>query len=768
MPNEPHVTRKLSAIFSADVKGYSLLMSDDEVHTIATLKAYRQIMSETIQQHSGRVVDTPGDNLLAEFKSAVDAVQCAVDVQQRLGKENARYVEEKRLEFRIGVNIGDVVQEGDRIYGSGVNVAARIEGLADPGGVCISRNVYNHIKDKLGFGYQFIGSYDLKNIKEPVRVYKVFADPTASQLATAKEQKKPSLIWSIRGVVALIIIGSSFFAWQFYIRQSSSLDNKKIDPAALSSPKKPSIAVLPFDNLSDDHEQEYFSDGITDDIITNLSKIKNLMVISRNSTFTFKGKSQKIPDIARELKVRYVLEGSVRRSGDNVRVVAQLIDAQTDHHVWAERFDGQLDNVFELQDLIAGKIVNALAIKLTSEEQSSLIDKGTDNIEAYDAFLKGKNHLSLNTASGHTQAISNFKTAINIDPNYSKAYAALGIAYQSGSNFGFLWQMGLDYREARLQAQHYMELAMNRPTYEAYQLSGTIAMHRRQFKKAIDQFEEALSMASNDIYSYVGLGWALIANGRSEAAVEYLDKGLQVDPLNIRSSGTIKCLTGMAYFCMKKYEQCIASIEKAQKQYQELNRFSCFVAAAYALLDRDVEAAKALDNYLKKVPPNMQLIYYSWPFKNRAVFDRLKEGLVKAGFPGEASDYFEVTEDNMLSSNEIKDLIHGHTVIGDFWGGEWMHRYSKDGKIFIQQTYNSEIGKEWYDETVFNRNETRSTSSEGTAWVKDDMNCWQSEDHFNGLKKCEHLYRNPKGNRAAKSDYIGLDEMGIYLFSVID
>ena len=305
MPTDQKITRKLSAILSADVKGYSILMADDEVHTIQTLKAYRQIISDLLSHHSGRVVDSAGDNILAEFRSAVGAVSCAVEIQRKLKDENARYVDEKKVQFRIGVNVGDVVQDGDRIYGSGVNVAARIEGIAEPGGICISRNTYDHVKDKLEFGFEYLGEHDVKNIEKPVRVYKVLLD-----------SKPPKPL----------------------------LEEK------LELPDKPSIAVLPFDNMSGDTEQEYFSDGITEDIITSLSRSPWMFVIARNSSFSYRDKSVDVKIISRELGVRYILEGSVRKAGNRIRVTAQLIDGIMGSHVWAEKYDGELQDIFDLQD----------------------------------------------------------------------------------------------------------------------------------------------------------------------------------------------------------------------------------------------------------------------------------------------------------------------------------------------------------------------------------------------------------------------------------
>ncbi|MFQ6078772.1 MAG: adenylate/guanylate cyclase domain-containing protein, partial [Thermodesulfobacteriota bacterium] len=347
--------RKLTAILSADVKGYSRLMGEDEVATIRTLTAYREVMAALIQKHRGRVVDSPGDNLLAEFASVVDAVECAVEVQQELKARNAELPPDRRMEFRIGINLGDVVVEGERIYGDGVNIAARLEGLAEGGGICISGTAYDQVEGKLSLGYEYLGEHAVKNIKKPVRVYRVEPEPVALGVGMRAEEEL--------------------------------VPPEK--PGALELPDKPSIAVLPFLNMSGDPEQEYFSDGITEDLITDLSKVSGLFVIARNSAFTYKGKSAKVEQVGRELGVRYVVEGSVRRAGDRVRITAQLVDAETGYHLWTERYDRDLKDIFDLQDEVTQKIVAALKVKLTRRELELLERKYTDNPEAYDCYLRG-------------------------------------------------------------------------------------------------------------------------------------------------------------------------------------------------------------------------------------------------------------------------------------------------------------------------------------------------------------------------------------------
>jgi TolB-like protein len=340
--NVPHVERRLAAILSADVKDYSRLMGDDDVATVETLTAYREAVTTLISQHRGRVVDSPGDNLLAEFSSVVAAVQCSVSIQEQLTARNADLSVDRRMEFRIGVNLGEVIIEGDRIYGDGVNIAARVQGLAEGGGVCISGSVCDEISSKLSLDCESLGEHTLKNIDEPVRVYRVRVDS------------------STRG------------------KASPGSQSAEAGPG-LELCEKPSIAVLPFANMSDDPEQEHFTDGITDDIITDLAKIGGLAVVARNSAFTYENRAVKIPDVGRELGVRYVLEGSVRKVGDQVRITAQLVDAVAGHHLWAERYDRDLNDIFGVQEEISPKIAIALKVALTAEEEAARASsRGTD------------------------------------------------------------------------------------------------------------------------------------------------------------------------------------------------------------------------------------------------------------------------------------------------------------------------------------------------------------------------------------------------------
>ena len=388
------IQHKLRAIFSADVKGYSKLMGDDDEHTINTITAYREIITKLIEAHHGRVVDTPGDNILAEFSGALNAVSSAIEIQKKLETENSILPDHRRMDFRIGINLGDVVHREDRIYGDGVNVAARIESLADPGGICISRGVFDQVKKKVPQGFEYMGERAVKNIANPVRIYKVLTKP---EYAGKVIGEKRFLGWmsrklAISAILALAIVTGGLISYYIYLHQSGRIEPAVVEKMAHPLPELPSIAVLPFDNMSGDPQQDYFSDGITEQIIASLSKVPYLFVIARNSTFTYKSKPVKVNQVAEELGVRYVLEGSVQRSNDHLRITVQLIDAIAGHHIWSETYDRQIKDIFALQDDIAMKIMAEMQVKISVADMGRLSLIKTTNIKAYEKLLKAWEH----------------------------------------------------------------------------------------------------------------------------------------------------------------------------------------------------------------------------------------------------------------------------------------------------------------------------------------------------------------------------------------
>ena len=393
-PETTKVPRRLAAILAADIAGYSALMGADEARTVRDLKEHQAVVLPMIKEHGGRVIDTAGDGILAEFGSVVNAAECAVAIQRTMAQRNADVEEARRMRFRIGINQGDVVFDDSRVYGDGVNVAARLENLAEPGGICISRRVYEDISGKMQLAFVDLGEQQLKNIAQPVRVYRV----SGEQLAAARATAKP----------------------------------------ALALPEKPSIAVLPFTNMSGDPEQEYFADGMVEDIITGLSRFRWLFVIARNSSFTYKGRAVDVKQVGRELGVRYLLEGSVRKSANRIRIAGQLIDASSGTHLWADRFEGAIEDVFELQDQVTASVVGAIAPRLQQAEIERARRKPTESLDAYDLLLRGMANSYKWTREGNEEALRLFYKAVELDPDFSAAYAAAASCFASGKAFGWL------------------------------------------------------------------------------------------------------------------------------------------------------------------------------------------------------------------------------------------------------------------------------------------------------------------------------------------
>jgi len=488
--------RKLTAILSADVKGYSRLMGEDEAQTVKTITAYREVMSTLIKQHRGRVIDSPGDNLLAEFASVVDAVQCAVAVQKEFQARNAELPENRRMVFRIGINLGDVIQEGDRIYGDGVNIAARLEGLAEGGGICISGTAFDQIGKKLALGYEFLGEQTVKNIEKPVRAYKVLMEPEAVGKVIGEERPKPKhWRWAaIGGVVVLIIVAGILAVWHHYVRPQ--FEPASVEIMAFPLPDKPSIAVLAFDNLSADPAEDYLADGISENIITALSKIQELFVIARNSSFTYKGKPVKVKQVAEELGVRYVLEGSIQKSGDRIRVNAQLIDALKGHHIWSEQYNKHLNDLFAILDEISQEVAVALQVELTQGDQARIWHKTTDNLEAWGFATRGYSLFEHYTKEDNAKARKLFEQALKLDPDYAFAWMMLAWTHWVDARFGFSQSRAESFKLAVELAQK--ALSLDETLADVYALLGSIRLFQRQHEKAIAEGKKAVVLGPNN------------------------------------------------------------------------------------------------------------------------------------------------------------------------------------------------------------------------------------------------------------------------------
>jgi TolB-like protein/class 3 adenylate cyclase len=637
------VKRKLAAILSADVKGYSRLMGEDEKGTVRTLNAYKEVMTGLINHHHGRVVDAPGDNVLAEFGSVVDAVQCAVEIQKELKTRNAELPENRRMEFRIGVNLGDVIEDADQILGDGVNIAARLESLSESGGVCISGTAFDQVRNKVEIGYEYLGEQTVKNIALPIRVYKVLIEPEAAGKVIGEKKAKPRQ-WqraTIGLVVAVIVVVATVAIWQLYLRPTRPpVEVASKEKVAYSLPDKPSIAVLPFVNMGGDPEQAYFADGMTEDLITDLSKVAGLFVIARNSTFVYKGKTTDIREVAKTLGVRYVLEGSVRRSGAEVRVNAQLIDATTGGHVWADRYDGDLKNIFAFQDKVTRNVVTALAVELTKDDRERVARRGTGNAQAYDVFLKGWQHYLRQTPEDFRAAIVHFKKAVELDPKYGRAYAALATTYWEA--YTRYWDVALGFsrtHEARLHAEQFLAKAMRDPTPLAHQVASAMLLHMKQHDEAIAEAKRAITSDPNDADGYVALANALSFKGRPSEALEQIERAIRLNP---HYPPYYLYQLGLARFGMKRLDVAATSLERALTLNRDDYWSQRLLLATYGLLGRRADAAKLLETikgneksgWLSVLDPlTIRAATYWYPFAELVDVERFAEGLRKAGVP---------------------------------------------------------------------------------------------------------------------------------------
>ena len=524
--------RKLTAILSADVKGYSRLMGEDEAETVKTLTSYRKIMGELIQQHRGRVVDSPGDNILAEFASVVDAVQCAVAVQNEFKARNAELPENRRMEFRIGVNLGDVIEEEGRLYGDGVNIAARLEALADPGGICISKTAFDQIETKLPLSYEYLGDQTVKNIAKPVGAYKVLMEPRVT-IAQKKGQAKGLSVWRrkpiLAGAAAVLVVIIVVAVWNFYWR-APRIEPASKEKMALPLPDLPSIAVLPFVNMSEDPKQEFLSDGITENIITALSKVPRLFVIARNSTFVYKGKPVNVKQVSEELGVQYVLEGSVQRSADRIRITAQLIDALKGHHIWAERYDRDLTDLFALQDEITIRILQAIRVKLTEGERSFGTPLKYDK-QDLDCMLKtmdAQAHLHARISRTTTWLDGLAEEAMAMCPERLKPYTALAMFHMLDYWFGTSKSPQESIEKAIELAQRSLAVDDNRA--EVHALLSQLYCLKKDWDKAIAEGERgvALNPSGADVkYWYAA---TLTFAGRAVEAIPLFEKAIRLNP----------------------------------------------------------------------------------------------------------------------------------------------------------------------------------------------------------------------------------------------
>jgi adenylate cyclase len=589
---EDPVQRRLAAILAADVAGYSRLMGVDEEGTLRDLKAHRKdLIDPMIAGYRGRIVKTTGDGLLVEFTSVMDAVRCAVDVQNGMTERNAALPAERRIEFRMGINVGDVLIDGTDIYGDGVNVAARLEALAEPGGICVSGAVRDHVLDKLSLAFSDFGDQIVKNIARPVHVYRV--DIKGAAIPEVAESPK----------------------------------------LTLTLPDKPSIAVLPFQNMSGDPEQEYFADGIVEDVITMLSRLPWLLVIARNSSFTFKGKAVDIKQVAGALGVRYILEGSVRKAGGRVRITGQLIDASSGAHIWADHFDGTLDDIFTLQDQVTASVVGAIEPKLRTAEMERAWRKPTGSLDAYDLYLRAL-ALSCYKRDENRHALQLLRKAVGLDPRYAKAYGLAGLCIFWQKAFGWISPADPAIDEGIRMARLAAEEARNEPE-ALWMAGGVLALLGGDLRGGLALLERSLSLnpSSANACTYSSLVLAYL--GESERTIALAERSMRLSPHDPLAHHNMLSL-GWAHFMVGRYEDAAPWCDKALQLRPDFPPALRMKAAIFGLLGRLTEAHQAVVRLLELSPGETLAglrTYYEVPMKKPGCLDAFLEGLRQAGLP---------------------------------------------------------------------------------------------------------------------------------------
>jgi TolB-like protein/Flp pilus assembly protein TadD len=585
-------------------------------------------------------------------------------------------------------------------------------------------------------------SAPIDQIKVPESPAIYFPPPQERKIARVSRYRWVLLIAAI-GIVAGTI-------WKMYLRPAP-IEVASVDKMKYPLPNKPSIAVLPFANLSKEPDQEYFTDGMVDDLITDLSKISDLLVIARNSTYAYKGKPVGVKQVAEDLGVRYVLEGSIRRAGDEIRINAQLIDAMTGHHVWAERYDGGMKDVFSLQDRITRKIVSSLAVKLTGNEKHIIEEKGTKNVEAYDTFLRGRVHYLRMTPDDLSRAIQSFRKAIELDPDYGRAHAELALAYWMGAYLpGISKGLGVSLTEARLRAGQYLRMAMKNPTATAHHVNGLRYLLRRQHEEAVSELQRALVLDPNDPSIYQDMGMVLNFSGKPREAIDYYNRGVRLDPHN--PAGYLNRL-GVAQFSMGNLEEAANLIEKGIRINPESTGTFSYLAVIYGLLGRQKEAREALETFIKEwgghANPDLAAIMFPFPFRDRAVADRFAEGMFKAGMAGPPSAYFPSFKENQLTGEEIRKLIFGSKITGFAIGS----------------------GQQWW----VDRRQNGETTAGGTvpipgdtgmSRIEGDLLCTQFQKSLWGLEYCSAVFRNPRGTYERKDEYLMVNDWGFSTWSI--
>ncbi|MGH6892934.1 MAG: adenylate/guanylate cyclase domain-containing protein [Dongiaceae bacterium] len=749
--------RRLAAILIADVVGYTRLSQADEMGARAHFKAdLREVFEPKIAEHGGRLVKTMGDGLLVEFPSVVEALNCAVEIQRAKAERNAGMSADRRMDFRIAINLGDVMVEGDDIHGDGVNIADRLQRLAEPGGILISGTTYDQVRGKLDAEFDFRGEQRVKNVAEPVRIYRVLLASAPAGDATGKGPRTiKSLVRSwprsaLAAAAVVVAMAGAVLFWQWPREKPS--EPASVEQMALPLPDQPSIAVLPFANMSDDPKQEYFADGMTDDLITGLSRVSNLFVISRNSSFSYKGKNTAPKQVSEELGVRYVLEGSVQRSGDRLRINAQLIDALSGGHVWADRFDGSLADVFALQDQVTRTVADALALRLNPGASTASRNE-TDVPAAYDALQRGMEHFRRTAIEDYAAARPLFERAIDLDPNYGRAYAALALLYLRIRDRDYGPALGIPQTLAWDKAKSYLEQAKRRPTSGSHLVAGYLLMDSTFSDDAIAEFQQAITLDPSDSWNYVFLGATLTNAGLPADGIAQIQTAMRLDP---HYPSIFLYFLALAQFAQERYDQAAESLEEAIARNPNDQFSLLLLTAAYGYLGKipEAQAAFARHNEIMVrrgyVPTSIWAVPRLY-YRTVGAYNRLAQGLRLAG----VSEYLltgEFAAKNRLKAGDIRKLLFGHRLHGRDWnwrdwsaGAEYDALISADGRATLTGSWGSIVDT--------------ATSFDG------DKFCYVATT---GGKICGDMFRNPGGTRTLENEMIWSVRGQTFTFSPID
>jgi TolB-like protein/class 3 adenylate cyclase/Tfp pilus assembly protein PilF len=622
------IQRKLKAIFSADVQGYSKLMGDDDEYTVSTITIYREIMSVLIEKYHGRVVDAPGDNILAEFGSSQEAVLCAIEIQGKLKTENGKLPDNRRMNFRIGINLGDIIHKDDRIYGDGVNIAARIESLADPGGICISRGVYEHVEGKLDIGFADLGPHTVKNIRKPVRVFKILlrSDDNGKSVGTttAKGLNRRLKIAAIIAVVAIIV---GVVIW--HLQTMPKFEAASIDRMAYPLPDKPSVVVLPFETYSDDSKLNFFASGLTEDLTASLSRAPDLFVISRNSAATYKGRPIEVKKVAEELGIQYLLEGSVQKAGEKLRITIMLVDALNGRHLWAERFDRLANDIFALQDEIVKNVIVELQVELTQGAAARVASRGTNNLEAWLLRIEAHGEFIKFTREGMIRARELYEAAHKADPDWSRPLAGLASIDWYEAKQGWSTSREESIQSGIQLARRAIQMDPDSPL--GYQTLGNLYALTGQGKNAIELRRKAAELAPNDLVAVAGLATRLKDFGGEQEAVDLFEQAMRLSP---KHPWWVPYAYGVSLYLVGREEEAVQSFKKANDLNPNHILPKAFLAAVYADLGQ-IDEAKAIADEVKRLDPKFSAsrLMQSHTLHDPVKDDKFKNLMQQAGLP---------------------------------------------------------------------------------------------------------------------------------------